>query len=162
MPPRLAVIAVVAALCAGCGNDSPSTPKTSAPPSGPASAPTSPALKPKKITVVLLSSARSDGETVVVYRPAKIRHVSDGMTEGLKVTATGPAARLPLAPHPRILLCTPLNEGRSGSIVNPEPVPPATLVAALRRSPRLLPDIGFDMKIGADGRISYLKQYYRP
>lgn len=52
--------------------------------------------------------------------------------------------------------------GATPRVTVAEPVTRDAFVAALAKQRRFLPDIGFEMRVGADGQIAYLKQIYRP
>jgi hypothetical protein len=117
--------------------------------------------KPSRLDVVLTSARTSAGRTDVTYRPARVQHVVADV-EYNKITITGPAATLALAPGARVLLCTPLNDKDDGNLVTPEPVTAAAFVASLTKNRDLLPEIGFEMSVGTDGRIAELKEIYQP
>ncbi|MEV5751033.1 hypothetical protein AB0L00_24695 [Actinoallomurus sp. NPDC052308] len=82
----------------------------------------------------------------------------DDYSEYLKVTVTGPQTTLELRPDARILLRVPLH----GLDPTADSVTPAAFVAALARNKSQLPGIGFQIRVGADGRITYLEQIYQP
>ncbi|GAA4617920.1 hypothetical protein GCM10023195_80200 [Actinoallomurus liliacearum] len=156
---RLAAFAVlVGVLCGGCGSGRSGHRSAVGPSVDRTSPAASPSVRPRSFTGVMVSAESTGGHTRVTYRPAKVRHVVDGYTEYLKVTATGPQATLELGPDARILLTVPLHGGGpAGSSVTP-----ATFAAALARNKSQLPRIGFEIRIGADGRITYLEQIYQP
>ncbi|MCO5995030.1 hypothetical protein [Actinoallomurus rhizosphaericola] len=162
---RVAVFMTVAGvLCGGCNDDRAGhrpvgPPGTHAAPTVSASAtpssPTpSPSMRPRSFTGVMV---RADG-TRVTYRPAKVRHVVDEYSEYIKVAVTGPQTTLELSPDARILLRVPL----AGDDPAAKSVTPATFAAALARNRDQLPRIGFDIRVGADGRITRLEQIYQP
>ncbi|MCO5986464.1 hypothetical protein NE235_10140 [Actinoallomurus spadix] len=111
-------------------------------------------MRPKSFTGVMV---RAEG-TRVTYRPAKVKHVVDEYSEFIRVAVTGPQATLELSPDARILLRVPL----AGDDPAAKSVTPATFAAALARNRDQLPRIGFTVRVGADGRITYLEQIYQP
>lgn len=160
---------LVGVLCGGCDHNrpdhhsavGPSATRTS--PMASASATrSSPAASrsthPRRLTGVMVSADSTAGRARVTYRPVKVSHVVDQYTEYLKIAVIGPQATLELRPDARILLRTPLY----GKDAVASSVTTATFVAALARNRSQLPRIGFQMRTGADGRITYLEQIYQP
>ncbi|GAB3957807.1 hypothetical protein GCM10029978_001260 [Actinoallomurus acanthiterrae] len=94
----------------------------------------------------------------MTYRVATIKHVVDKYTEYNKVIVTGPQATLELSPDVRITLMVPLY----GLEAKPTRVTSAAFVAALAKNRRFLPSVGFEVRVGADGRITSLQQVYTP
>jgi hypothetical protein len=159
-----ALAALTAALCPGCKNDQPaahSTQKPAATVTSPGATPRA-TVAPRRLTVTLMSARTSAGQTRVTYRPTRIQHVMDANSETDRLTVTGPPATLGLGHDARILLCTPLNQRDHGNVVVAEPVTVQTFVTALREQRSFLLGIGFEMRVGADSRITYLKQIFHP
>ncbi|WP_433178676.1 hypothetical protein [Actinoallomurus sp. CA-150999] len=153
-----ALAALAAALCGGCKNDPPGH-HSSVRPSAAGTSPTVRAsATPRRLSAVMVSAHSAGGRTEVTYRPATIKHVVDKYTEYNKVIVAGPRATLELSPDVRIVLMVPLY----GMEPNPHRVTAAAFVGALAKNRRLLPNIGFEVRVGADGRITSLQQVYAP
>ncbi|GAA4632569.1 hypothetical protein GCM10023196_066500 [Actinoallomurus vinaceus] len=153
-----AFAALTAALCSGCKSDPPDH-HSAARPSVTATSPTvRPSVTPHRLSAVLVSARSAAGRTEVTYRPARIKHVRDQYSEYNKVIVTGPQATLELSPDVRIVLMVPLH----GMDPNPDRVSTAVFVAALAKNRSYLPNIGFEVQVGADGRVASLQQVYTP
>jgi hypothetical protein len=153
-----AFVALAAALCGGCKSDR-SGHHSSVRPSATGVSPTvRPSVTPRRLSAVMVSAHGAAGRTEVTYRPATIKHVVDKYSEYNKVVVTGPRATLELSPEVRIVLMVPLY----GMDPNPKRVTTAAFVAALVKNRRYLPNVGFEVRVGADGRITSLQQVYTP
>ncbi|MEV0400717.1 hypothetical protein [Actinoallomurus sp. NPDC050550] len=156
---RFAALAALAAvLCGGCKDDRPGH-HSSARPSATATSPTVRAsATPRRLSAVMVSARSAAGRTEVTYRAATIKHVVDKYSEYNKVSVTGPRATLELSPDVRIVLMVPLY----GMDPNPHRVTAAAFVGALAKNRGFLPKVAFEVRVGADGRITSLQQVYTP